>query len=243
MNKFDLAIIIPTLNEEKYIGKLLSSILDQSVQPKELVIVDAFSKDKTKEVVLSFKSKLPQLKFFQIPKSTISRQRNYGARKTNSPNLLFLDADALLKIPTTLETYLSEVQEKNPDIAVCFNLPLSSYWKNKVYFAITNSVIFFTQKTWPVSPATNMYVKRTTFKKVNGFDENVRIGEDVQLIQKIIKNKGKFEILRKTKIYTSTRRLDKEGRSKYALKLIKAFFYVRKHGFRGNPIEYELGNH
>ncbi len=43
----DLAIIIPTLNEEHFIGRLLDSIISQSVMPKELVIVDAYSKDKT----------------------------------------------------------------------------------------------------------------------------------------------------------------------------------------------------
>ena len=45
----DLAIIIPTLNEEHFIGRLLDSLIKQTVRPKELVVVDAFSKDKTIE--------------------------------------------------------------------------------------------------------------------------------------------------------------------------------------------------
>ena len=87
----DLAIVIPTLNEEKYIGGLLESIARQSVQPSEVVIVDAFSKDKTEEEVKKWAKKIPQLKFYQIPKDTISKQRNYGVKKTKASRILFLD--------------------------------------------------------------------------------------------------------------------------------------------------------
>src|SRR6476659_2031064 len=102
MNYLDLAIVIPTLNEEHYIGILLDSIASQTVLPKEIVVVDAESKDKTIEEIKRRQSPstdaqdikhLPQLKYFQIPKYTISRQRNLGVKKTSSEFILFLDAD------------------------------------------------------------------------------------------------------------------------------------------------------
>lgn len=238
-----ISIIIPTLNEEKYIGKLLDSLAFQTLKPNQIIIVDAYSQDKTKQIVLSFKKKLPQLKFYQIPKYTIARQRNFGANKTKSKHILFLDADVVLKDLYTLEAYLKEIEQKKPDLAVCFNHPLSDYWKNKFFFAITNSVIILSKNHWPVASAINMYIKRSTFNRIKGFDEELRISEDVEIIHRAIKAKGRFEILKNPKIYTSTRRMDEEGRTSYILKLLRSHFYVMRHGFRGNPIEYEFGKH
>ena len=50
----DLAIIIPTLNEEHFIGYLLDSIIRQNIQPKEIVIVDAYSKDTTLDIAKKY---------------------------------------------------------------------------------------------------------------------------------------------------------------------------------------------
>ena len=112
----DLAIVIPTLNEEKYIGGLLESIARQTIQPAEVVVVDAFSTDKTEEVVSSWKKKIPQLRFYQIPKDTISKQRNYGVKKSKSAKILFLDADTALIGDDTLEKYIQEVEEKHAEL-------------------------------------------------------------------------------------------------------------------------------
>src|SRR3989304_7470559 len=93
----DLAIIIPTLNEEHFIGRLLDSIIKQSVAPKEIVVVDAYSKDKTVEEIKERQKKFPDLHYFKVSKSTISRQRNLGVKHTTCPHLLFLDADMELR--------------------------------------------------------------------------------------------------------------------------------------------------
>lgn len=238
----DLSIVIPTLNEEKFIGPLLDSIAAQTVAPKEIVVVDAYSKDQTRAEIKKRQKSLP-LEFFQIPKDTISRQRNFGAHKTSSENILFLDADVELLENNLLQKYYQEIQETKPDIAVAEIMPLSNYWKNKVFFGVMNLTIKMLKSVWPIAPAINIYVSRTIFDKVGGFDEKIRIGEDAELIQRIVKAHGKFVILKRTKIHTSTRRFDKEGRRKFSLKMVKSFYYVNTKGFRNNPIEYELGKH
>jgi len=45
------SIIIPTYNEEKYLPALLQSLKDQTIKPKEVIVVDAYSKDNTAEIV------------------------------------------------------------------------------------------------------------------------------------------------------------------------------------------------
>lgn len=240
--KVDLAIIIPTLNEELFIGKLLDSIAKQTVQPNEVVVVDAFSQDKTLEEIKKRLKKLPQLKYYQVPKYTISRQRNFGAKKTTATHLLFLDADMLLSSKDTLENYLHEVITKNPDIAAATNLPLSNNIKDKIFFNMMDAYFKTVKPIWPSANGQNMYITRNMFKKVGGFDEEIRIGEDHEMVQRVVKNKGKFIFLKNTKVHTSVRRLEKEGRTKFALKVTGSLIKVLTKGYRNNDTEYEFGD-
>ena len=53
-----LSIIIPTLNEEKYLPKLLDSIVKQSYKDYEIIIADNNSKDKTRSIARSYGCRL-----------------------------------------------------------------------------------------------------------------------------------------------------------------------------------------
>ena len=241
----DLAIVIPTLNEEKYIGGLLDSIVAQTVSPKEIAIVDAFSQDKTEEVVKTYSKKLPQLKFYQIPKDTISKQRNYGVKKTKSPRILFLDADTALVDDDTLEIYIAEAEKKRADLAVACNYPLSKHWKDKAYFEAANLGTKVGKHIWPMAVGINLFCKRSVFEKLGGFDEKVKIGEDIEMVQRFAKKGVRYEVLEDPKIHTSVRRLRKEGRIRFVLMMINSFFAANIYGYRKNPVakEYEFGKH
>lgn len=239
----DLAIIIPTLNEEHFIGYLLDSIINQNVQPKEIVMVDAYSKDKTIARIKSRQFFLPQLKVFQIARFTIARQRNFGAEQTTAKHLLFLDADMVLKDKKTLGKYMSEVDLKKPEAAAAYNYPLSNFWKDKIFFFAMNSFYTFIKPFWPMANGMNIYMRRDFFKKIGGFDEVIRVGEDHELIQRVVKNVGKFIYLENVKVYTSVRRYSKEGRRNFTFKMVRSFFHIMFHGYQKNPIEYEFGRH
>lgn len=242
MRYVDLSVIIPTLNEEKFIGTLLDSIFYQTVWPKEIIIIDAFSTDKTEQVVDRRRDKLPQLQFVQIPKYTISRQRNYGVSLTSNAHILFLDADMKLKDKDTLEKYVKELEIKRPHIAAATNLPLSDSWKDKIYFLNMNLAMRAAKPFWPWTTGMNLYVQKAAFGKVKGFDEEVRVGEDMELVQRMVKKGFKFIFLDEPKIYTSVRRFVKEGRRRYTLKIIKAFFQANIKGYKDIDIEYEMGS-
>ncbi|MBU1000690.1 glycosyltransferase [Patescibacteria group bacterium] len=238
----DITVIIPTLNEEDFIGRLLDSIIKQSVMPKELVVVDAYSKDKTIAEIKKRQSKLKNLRYFRIPKSTVGRQRNFGAKKTTSPHLLFLDADMELKEQDILEKYFKEILKAKPDVAVAKNLPDSSSWKNLLYFKAEDLLFKCSRYFWPVIVARNLYIRRKIFNKVGGFDVEIAVGEDQQLVQKIIRAGGKLVFLKSVRFHTSTRRVDKEGRRKYALKMILYGLKILLFGRKKSSVEYEFGN-
>lgn len=241
----DLAIVIPTLNEEKYIGGLMESIARQTIQPQEVVVVDAFSKDKTETEVKKWRKSLPQLKFYQIPKDTISRQRNYGVRRTKSSRILFLDADTALIDDDTLEKYIDEVERKDAVLAVACNYPLSKHWKDKAYFEAANLTTKVGKFVWPMAVGINLYCEREVFEKLNGFDEKIKVGEDIEMVQRFAKKGVRYEVLEEPKIHTSVRRLRKEGRIRFVLMMINSFINHHIYGFHKNPIDkkYEFGNH
>jgi glycosyltransferase involved in cell wall biosynthesis len=241
----DLAIVIPTLNEEKYIGGLLESIARQTIHPQEIVVVDAFSKDNTETEVKKWFKKIPQLKFYQIPKDTISKQRNFGVKKTKASRILFLDADTALIDDDTLEKYIDEVEKKKAQIAVAGNYPLSKHWKDKAYFDAANLTTKMSKHIWPMAVGINLFCNRNIFEKLGGFDEKVRVGEDVELVQRFAKKGFRYEVLEEPKIHTSVRRLRKEGRIRFVLMMINSFLAAQIYGHRRNPIvkEYEFGKH
>lgn len=238
----DLSIIIPTLNEEHFIGRLLDSIIRQTVKPKEIVIVDAYSKDKTVQEIKNRQVNIANLKYFQIPKSTIARQRNFGADKTTSPHLLFLDADMELKEEDVLERYFKEVSKRRPDVAAAPNLPDAKYWKDLIYFKAENLLIKLLKYFWPVMTARNLYVRREIFDHIGRFDEEIPVGEDHDLVQRIVKKGGRSMILKTVNLYTSTRRIELEGRRKYALKIILFGLNIMLRGHKKSRIKYEFGN-
>lgn len=237
----DLAVIIPALNEEHFIGKLLDSIISQTVWPKEIVVVDAFSKDRTIEEIRKRQTKLPNLRFFRIPKSTISRQRNFGAKKTSSPNLLFLDADMQLKQKDALEKYFNEVLEKKPDVASATTLPDSSDWKDIIYFKLEDLTFKLSKVIWPIIAGRNLYVKRKIFEAVGGFDEEIAITEDQELVHRILKSGGKLIFIESVKLHTSPRRLEYEGRINYIFKFCLMWFDMLFHGRKNIKTKYEFG--
>lgn len=240
--KIHLAIIIPTLNEEKYIGKLLDSIINQTKKPTELVVIDASSKDKTIYEIKKRQTQFPQLRIFKIPKYTVARQRNFGVKETKSPNILFLDADMELRKRDDLERYIAEIEKKKPDAAVSKNLPDSNKWGDKIYFKLEDLTFKITRFLWPVISARNFYVKREVFYKVGGFDEKIKVGEDQELLHRILKNNGKFIFLKDVALYTSIRRVAKEGRIRYALKMILFGLDILLKGHYKSRVEYEFGN-
>lgn len=87
-----VAVIIPTLNEERHIGRCLAGLmkLDYPSEKVRIRVVDNFSNDRTIEVARTF-----GVETMQVPKSTIARSRNEGAEGAKEDIVAFLDADCV----------------------------------------------------------------------------------------------------------------------------------------------------
>ena len=106
-----LSIVIPTLNEEKYLSFLLGSIKKQNFQDFEVIVADANSEDKTIEVAKKENCKIV-LSGGRLP----AKEKNKGALSAKGDVILFLDADIVLP-DNFLRDSLREFKKRNLDIA------------------------------------------------------------------------------------------------------------------------------
>jgi glycosyltransferase involved in cell wall biosynthesis len=217
-----LSIIIPTLNEEQYLPKLLDSIKKQTFKGYEVIIVDGNSEDRTKEVANSYKKKIKSLKFIQVKKINASHQRNKGAELAKGSLLIFLDADGILP-SNFIEGSLKELKKKNLDTAAVYIIPISKNIIDKFVYIFANSFFFALQKIFPHCTGSCIIAKKEVHKKIKGFDEDIKLGEDHNYVKRAAKH-FKFGML-STKIYISNRRYIQDGRLITGLKYFIAFFH------------------
>lgn len=233
--KLPLSIVIPTFNEERYLPKLLKSIQSQTHQPAEIVIADAFSIDKTREVAKKIGCKI-------VDGGLPSVARNNGAKVSTQPILLFLDADVVLPKQFLEKTY-DEMSQRKLDIASCFILQKSSLKIDKFLHQFANYYMRLTQKFHPHIPGFCIFVKKQVHKKIGGFDQALILAEDHDYVKRA-KRHGKFAYLKSYKIPVSVRRLSEEGRMKLALKFIAIELHLIFLGkIKKNIFRYQFGHH
>ena len=178
-----VSVIIPCYNAEQFIGEAIGSVLEQTLEDFELIVIDDGSTDGSTSVVESFSDK--RLKYHKTANHGVSHARNTGIRMATGKYIAFLDADDLfLKENLTRKTaYLDD----HPDIGfvhareVIFNsdsgelLSTSDGLGGEVLpqlLALTNTVIH--------SPS-SVVVRRSVLDHEGLFDEQLSIAADWEM--------------------------------------------------------------
>lgn len=199
-----LSIIIPTLNEEKYLQFLLDSIKKQNFDDCEVIVSDAGSEDKTLEIAKNY--------MCQVVKGGLpAKGRNNGAKASKGTIFLFLDADVVLP-DDFFEKTLKEFNERSLDIASFKLIPLPSNKLSLIFMNLFyNDPIILLEKILPHA-AVGILVKKEIFDKIGGFDENITLAEDHYLARRAQKSFNvKCGIIRSSKIFVSDRRFRRDG--------------------------------
>lgn len=230
-----LTIVIPTKDEEASLPRLLESIRKQTVQPSEIIVADAGSTDRTREIAESFGCRVVQ---GGMP----GAGRNRGAEAATTDLLLFLDADVELRDPEFLERSIGEMLKKKFDIATVDVFPLSDQWIDHVIHKAYNVYVRAWGDVFPHAPGFCMFVRRNLHQEIGGFDESVTFCEDHEYAGRAAKV-GAFGFLRSTKIPVSIRRLDRDGRINIAIKYSLAEMHLAMLGpIRHDKFKYTFGH-
>lgn len=114
-----VSVIVPVYNVEKYIVKCLESLLNQTLEDIEIIVVNDGSPDNSQEIidkyVLEYKDKI---KSYIKPNGGLSDARNYGIEKATGEYIGFVDGDDFVDI-RMFETMYNEAHKKKSDIVVC----------------------------------------------------------------------------------------------------------------------------
>lgn len=206
-----ISIIIPAFNEEKYLPKLLESIKRQDYKDYEVIVADANSTDKTRQIAKKFGCRI-------VKGGMPAAGRNNGAKAAKGDILLFLDADVLLD-DDFLQNSIEEFKKRKIDCASVKIVPQSSKVIDKIFLGAFNSWVIATQGFYPHAIGACIFCRKLLHNKIRGFDEKIAIAEDMDYVRRAGKH-GKFRILKKARILFSMRRYEKHGYLNVASKII-----------------------
>ncbi|WP_213335305.1 glycosyltransferase family 2 protein [Enterococcus casseliflavus] len=89
-----ITIIIPTFNSERTIKEAIQSVINQTFNDWELLVIDDCSNDLTIQIVESYQEKYSNIHLIKKRKNTgVSDSRNIGIEKSKTPFIAFLDSD------------------------------------------------------------------------------------------------------------------------------------------------------
>lgn len=224
-----ISIIIPTLNEEHYLPALLRSIKKQDFTDYEIIVADAGSVDKTRDIAKSYGCKI-------VSGGLPSKSRNEGAESAQGDLLFFIDADSVL-LQNFFSKLIKEFKRQKLDLASFPVYPQGNI-VDRIFYSIYNLFAWATQKFLPHATQT-ILIKKEIHQKINGFDEKIKIGEDHAYAREGAKY-GKFGfILNIPSIFTSVRRFEHEGRLKiYSVFLLTGFYMLFFRNLKSNVFKY-----
>ena len=228
-----ISIIIPTYNEEEYLPKLLESIKKQNYTDYEIIVADANSTDRTREIAEEYGCII-------VDGGMPGVGRNRGAEVAKEEYLLFLDSDLTLT-DDFLRAMLYEFKMEKLDIAIGQMEPLSKKKEVKIVHDFANNFMIASEKIKPHGAGCyGIITKKELHEKYGGFDESLSYGEDTDYIERIGKYE-KFRVLRKAKVGVSTRRLEEKGlrtlAKQYGISTVRDYMGIRtdaedlKYGF------------
>jgi glycosyltransferase involved in cell wall biosynthesis len=221
-----LSLVIPALNEEKFLPNLLRSLARQTKPDFEVVVVDGSSKDNTVDTARSFQSHLPGLKVFVSEKARLPLQRNLGARATDGDWLVFIDADSIL-LPYFIERIQWFIDTHEPMLFTSWFRPDSEVSGDALFTLIANSFVegsVYFQR--PIAPGPLTIVRRDIFDMVGGYNEALTFGEDYEFTQRVAGRGIPLQILRETLYEYSLRRVRRDGKFRFMSLYAKASLRV-----------------
>lgn len=231
-----LSIIIPAKNEEKYLPKLLESIKGQKFSDYEIIVADAGSSDRTKEIAQIYGAKL-------VKGGVPAKGRNVGAKAAKGELLLFLDADVLLP-DGFIKKAIAEFRRKKLDMASTRIYPLTDDKKIKIFFDLAcNIPLTKLEKILPHGGGCAILIKKNIHYRLNGYNEELRLCEDHDLVKRAAKV-GRFRVLREVSVSISLRRFRQDGWIRTILVYVLSELHITLLGpIKSDIFNYKFGHY
>lgn len=204
-----ISIIIPVLNEEKYLPSLLTDLSRQVYRDFEVVIVDGHSDDDTVAKAEHFAHRLPKLTITNSEIRDVCYQRNLGAKHTVAETILFMDADNRLE-PHFLLGLMYRHKQTDTDFFSTWVKSNENDLTAQAIDTVINLYLEINQGSKSPFGVESMFgANRAKFLKLRGFGHAP--AEGAELLRRAVSKKMTFAVFKDPTYAYSMRRLRKQG--------------------------------
>jgi len=226
------SIITPSFNRAHILSRAIESVINQSFQNWELIIVDDGSTDNTKEVVIAFNDK--RIKYLYQSNRGVCCARNFGASVAIENYITFLDSDDYAEIDW-LNNFYQEIIKDDFDFVFCDMIEKNLITNKETIVYATDPYKLGVYDLDGMYLAGAFCVKNEYFKSIGGFDENIRYGEFIELRLKSLLKVKKVTITNKIGFYYeisenggNSNLKNKVDSNLYVMKKYKDYFETNK---------------
>ena len=189
------SVIIPTYNRERVIGKTIQSVLNQTNQDFEIIVVDDGSKDNTRAAVAGFNSK--KITYYYQQNQGAQVARNFGLSKAKGEYVCFLDSDDLW-LPTFLEEIYKAFQHDGE--VGCVYCWLGSMENGQILTGIKYNLSGYIYrdalKQGYITQPSGLMIKKRCFDVIGTWDESFCASQDDDICFRLAKE-FKFGLIEK----------------------------------------------
>ena len=197
-----ISVCIPSYNHEKYIGKTIESILNQTYKNFEIIISDDNSKDNSENIIKSYKDQ--RINFYKNNTNIgPALNSNKFIELSNCDYILILPSDDIL-LKNALEIYLKEIENNNnADVLFCwcqtidendneidsYNMTIANQIRDK------NKLLneLFYEQNFLMGPG--VFIKKKLFDLIGNYNENLLQVQDLELWVRILTSGYKINIV------------------------------------------------
>lgn len=115
MNKKKVSVLVAAFNVENTISQTVKSILDQSYQNTEVIVINDGSRDNTEQVLSTFSDKITVI---TTQNSGLGAARNLGLKTASGDYIMFMDGDDFLTYNDVISDFVNLAEEDSSDLVV-----------------------------------------------------------------------------------------------------------------------------
>ena len=182
-----VSVVIPLFNKEGSVEQCINSVLNQSFQDFEIIVINDGSTDNSLEIVKSIIDS--RINIFSQPNAGVSAARNYGIEKSSCDLIAFLDADDIW-MPFFLDTVLSLFRDFPDAKWAATGYQLQQAGKGQHKNIINGLPISFSRglidhyfricaNSDPLVHSSSVCIHRKAIEKITGFPIGIYSGEDL----------------------------------------------------------------
>jgi glycosyltransferase involved in cell wall biosynthesis len=196
MSSETISVIIPVYNGERFLAEAIRSVLEQTLPPDEVIVVDDGSTDGSASIVAGLaRTSSPPIRYVYQENQGPAAARNCALTTATGTMIAFMDADDLWLPDKTRQQ--AAVLAAHPAAGAAWGDAITFGGESVEEARAVGKVI----PAHPMFLLQSMLFRRTVLDRVGAFDAQLRVGEDVDWLLRAIDQGVKFVLHREQAVY------------------------------------------